>query len=175
MSPAGPSGEDGPGAVLDRLDRRIVELLQVDGRASFASIAGELGVTEEEVSERIASLVSHRVIEVVAVTDPLQLGYPRQAMLGVITEGPSRPVGEQIARIEEVIYQARTEGDFDLMVEVVGTSDAHLLELVARIRRLPGVQRIHTFLYQELVKETYAYGVGADTALGEAGAPEGIR
>ena len=98
------------------------------------------------------------VIEIVAVTDPMQLGYPRMAMLGILTEGPAEPVGEMIARIEEVIYEARTSGGFDLLVELVGTNDAHLLELVTRIRQLPGVTHIDTFLYQELVKETYAYG-----------------
>ncbi|MBV9830159.1 MAG: Lrp/AsnC ligand binding domain-containing protein [Marmoricola sp.] len=95
------------------------------------------------------------------MTDPMQLGYPRMAMLGIVTDGPAAPVGEAIAGIEEVIYEARTTGGFDLIVELVGTSDAHLLELVTRIRQLPGVTHIDTFLYQELVKATYAYGAEA--------------
>ena len=147
---------------LDQLDRQIIEFLQDDGRVPFGTIAAALSLTEGAVHTRVSTMVAAGVIDIVAVTDPLQLGYPRQAMLGVITDGPARPVGQAIARIDEVIYQALTQGEFDGLAEVVGTSDAHLLELVTRIRRLPGVQRIHTFLYSELVKETYTYGAWAE-------------
>ena len=147
-------------ASLDLTDRRIIERLQADGRVPYAEIAQAIGIEEEDVRARAHRLSEAGVIDVVAVTDPLQLGYPRQAMLGVVVAGPSAPVGDLLAAIEEVIYLARTTGDFDLFAEVVGTSDVHLLELVTRIRRLPGVTRIHTFLYQELVKETYTYGTG---------------
>jgi Lrp/AsnC family transcriptional regulator for asnA, asnC and gidA len=147
-------------ASLDLTDRRLIERLQDDGRVPFAEIARAIGVDEAEIQARAERLREAGVIDVVAVTDPLRLGYPRQAMLGVVVEGPSAPVGDLLAEIEEVIYLARTTGGFDLFAEVVGTSDVHLLELVTRIRRLPGVTRIHTFLYQELVKETYTYGTG---------------
>ena len=159
MSPGGLRRSRTP-ASLDLTDRRIVERLQADGRVSFAAVAQELGLGEPEVEQRAERLREAGVIDVVAVTDPLQLGYPRQAMLGVVVDGPSEPVGDLLAAIDEVIYLASTTGGFDLFAEVVGTSDVHLLELVTRIRRLPGVTRIHTFLYQELVKETYTYGTG---------------
>jgi Lrp/AsnC family transcriptional regulator for asnA, asnC and gidA len=149
-----------PPASIDATDHRIIELLQLDGRAPYETVAATVGVSTEDVRERVEAMLDAGVIDIVAVTDPLQLGYARQAMLGIIASGPVQPIGAAMASIEEVIYQARTTGGFDLLAEVVGTSDAHLLELVTRIRRLPGVSRIHTFLYQELVKETYAYGVG---------------
>jgi Lrp/AsnC family transcriptional regulator, regulator for asnA, asnC and gidA len=149
---------------LDDVDRAIVEMLQLDGRVAFDSVAAAVGTDEDDVRTRVETLLAHGVVDIVAVTDPLQLGYPRQAMLGILVDGPSQQVGLEIAQIEEVIYQARTTGGFDLLVELVGTSDAHLLELVARIRRVPRVSRIHTFLYQELVKENYAYGTAEVTA-----------
>jgi Lrp/AsnC family transcriptional regulator for asnA, asnC and gidA len=160
VSPPAPSDDTGARPPLDLVDRRIVEQLQTDGRVPFAEVAAALGIDEDEVQRRAERLRAAGVIDVVAVTDPLQLGYPRQAMLGLVVDGPSKPVGDLLAAIEEVIYLFRTEGGFDLFAEVVGTSDAHLLELVTRIRHLPGVTRIHTFLYQELVKETYTYGTG---------------
>jgi Lrp/AsnC family transcriptional regulator, regulator for asnA, asnC and gidA len=146
---------------LDDTDRRIIEHLQRDGRASFTTIATDLGIDEGEVESRVEVLRSAGVISIVAVTDPLQLGYPRNAMLGIEVDGAVKPVAESLERIEEVVYLALTDGGFDLLAEVVGTSDAHLLELVTRIRPLPGVKRIHTFLYQELVKESYAYGTAS--------------
>jgi Lrp/AsnC family transcriptional regulator, regulator for asnA, asnC and gidA len=143
---------------LEPNDRRIIDHLQNDGRTPFSVIAEDLGIGEAAVASRVEELRSAGVFDIVAVTDPLQLGYPRNAMLGIEVDGDAKLVAESIELIEEVVYLALTEGGFDLMAEVVGTSDAHLLELVTRIRPIPGVRRIHTFLYQELVKETYAYG-----------------
>jgi Lrp/AsnC family transcriptional regulator for asnA, asnC and gidA len=81
-------------------------------------------------------------------------------MLGITVEGPIGHVVESLKAIEEVDYVVVTAGDFDVMVEVVGESDAHLLELVtSRIRPIPGVATIHTYLYLELVKQTYTWGV----------------
>jgi Lrp/AsnC family transcriptional regulator for asnA, asnC and gidA len=151
------SHEQSP-SLLDHTNRRIIEHLQHDGRVPCTTIAAELGVGPDEVESRVEELRSAGVIDVVAVTDPLQLGYPRNAMLGIEVDGAVKPVAAALERIEEIIYLALTEGGFDLLAEVVGTSDAHLLELVTRIRPIPGVRRIHTFLYLELVKETYAYG-----------------
>jgi Lrp/AsnC family transcriptional regulator for asnA, asnC and gidA len=100
------------------------------------------------------------VMQIVAVTDPLQLGFARQAMVGVIVEGDLKPVAEALAAVEEVDYVVITAGGFDILAEVVGQSDAHLLELVtSRIRPIPGVKSIHTFLYLELQKQTYSWGV----------------
>jgi Lrp/AsnC family transcriptional regulator for asnA, asnC and gidA len=84
-------------------------------------------------------------------------------MLGVIVEGELKPVAEAIAAISEVDYVVITAGGFDILAEVVGESDAHLLELVtSRIRPIPGVVTIHTFLYLELEKQTYTWGVHDD-------------
>src|SRR3954454_1054801 len=115
MSASALTDAPAPGAGLDAADRRIVGRLQEDGRMPFTAIAAELSLTEDEVRVRTERLITDGIIDVVAVTDPLQLGYPRQAMLGVITEGPARPVGQAIARIEEVIYQALTVGGFDIL------------------------------------------------------------
>ncbi len=158
MSAGALSDDSSTGTRFDDADRHIIERLQADGRVAFAALATDLGLREEDVTARVDALLGAGVIRIVAVTDPLQLGYHRQAMLGVVTDETARAVGEAISLIDEVIYLARTSGEFDLLAEVVGRSDVELLELVTRIRRLPGVQRIHTFLYQELVKETYEYG-----------------
>ena len=112
------------------------------------------------MQRRVAGLTERGVMQIVAVTDPLQLGFARQAMLGIKVTGTLKPVAEAIATIEEVVYLVITAGDFDLMVEVVGDSDAHLLELVtSRIRPIPGVATIHTYLSLQLEKQTYTWGV----------------
>jgi Lrp/AsnC family transcriptional regulator for asnA, asnC and gidA len=145
---------------IDAASKAIIEHLQQDGRRSYATIAESVGLTEEAVQHRVNQLVDAGVMQIVAVTDPLQLGFARQAMVGVIVEGDLKPVAEALAAVEEVDYVVITAGGFDILAEVVGRTDAHLLELVtSRIRPIPGVLTIHTFLYLELQKQTYTWGV----------------
>lgn len=147
---------------IDPISKSIIEMLQVDGRRDYASIASELGIDEEVVANRVEQLVTGGVIQITAVSDPLQLGFARQAMLGITVESPAqtKTVAESLAAISAVVYVVITAGGFDILCEVVGESDAHLLELVtARIRPVPGVANIHTFLYLELQKQTYTWGV----------------
>jgi Lrp/AsnC family transcriptional regulator, regulator for asnA, asnC and gidA len=165
----GQMGRDGDGALvsrrpvrnpLDPVSKAIVEMLQVDGRRPYASIAEELGISEESVLQRVTQLTESGVIQITAVSDPLQLGFARQAMLGINVESNLvKQVASALAGIPDVVYVVITAGGFDILVEVVGESDAHLLELVTAIRPIPGVTAIHTFLYLELEKQTYTWGV----------------
>jgi Lrp/AsnC family transcriptional regulator for asnA, asnC and gidA len=146
---------------IDQVSKRIIEMLQVDGRRSFAGIAEELNVDEESVAQRVEHLTDAGVIQITAVSDPLQLGFARQAMLGITVEkGQEKRVAAHLAEVQEIVYIVLTAGGFSILAEVVGTSDAHLLELVTSvIKPTPGVLTIHTFLYQELQKQTYTWGV----------------
>jgi Lrp/AsnC family transcriptional regulator for asnA, asnC and gidA len=99
-------------------------------------------------------------MQIVAVTDPLQLGFARQAMIGIHASGDIEPVAEQLAQMVEVDYVIVTAGSFDVLVEVVCESDDHLLELLSkRIREIPGVQSTESFVYLKLHKQTYSWGV----------------
>jgi Lrp/AsnC family transcriptional regulator, regulator for asnA, asnC and gidA len=96
----------------------------------------------------------------VAVTDPLQLGFARQAMVGLRVEGPLEPVADAVAALQEVDYVVVTAGSFDLLVEVVCESDAHLLDVLStQVRTIPGVVATETFMYLQLRKQTYSWGV----------------
>jgi Lrp/AsnC family transcriptional regulator for asnA, asnC and gidA len=149
--------------VIDSASKAIIEQLQQDGRRDYAVIGASLGLSELAVRQRVEQLTDAGVMQIVAVTDPLQLGFARQAMVGVIVDGELKAVAEALAAIEEVDYVVITAGGFDILAEVVGRSDAHLLELVtSRIRPIPGVVSIHTFLYLELQKQTYTWGVHDD-------------
>jgi Lrp/AsnC family transcriptional regulator for asnA, asnC and gidA len=149
-----------PRMIIDAASKAIIELLQQDGRRSYEDIGAAVGLSGTAVRHRVSQLIDAGVMQIVAVTDPLQLGFARQAMVGVIVEGELKPVAEALAAIEEVDYVVITAGGFDILAEVVGQSDAHLLELVtSRIRPIPGVVSIHTFLYLELQKQTYSWGV----------------
>ena len=146
---------------IDPVSKSIIEMLQVDGRRSFESIAEALGIAEAAVSRRVAQLSDAGVIQITAVSDPLQLGFARQAMIGITVAGTDvKAVAEALGDIPEVVYVVITAGGFDILAEVVGVSDAHLLELVtAQIKPITGIAAVHTFLYLELQKQTYTWGV----------------
>jgi Lrp/AsnC family transcriptional regulator for asnA, asnC and gidA len=144
--------------VLDDVSRAIIEQLQADGRRPYARIATAVGLSEAAVRQRVQRLLDAGVMQIVAVTDPLQVGFSRQAMVGVRTSGDPRTVADALADLVEVDYVVIVAGAVDLLVEVVCEDDDQLLETVARIRGIDGVESTETHLYLGLRKQTYAWG-----------------
>jgi Lrp/AsnC family transcriptional regulator for asnA, asnC and gidA len=154
-----PTRTNGLAAPLDDLSKRIVELLQEDGRRPFVTIAREVGLSEAAVRQRVQKLIDADVMQIVAVTDPLQVGFTRQAMVGVRVSGDVAPVADALSALPEVSYVVTTAGGFDLLVEVVCEDDVHLLDVVMRqIRGLPEVATTETFVYLKLNKQQYRWG-----------------
>jgi Lrp/AsnC family transcriptional regulator, regulator for asnA, asnC and gidA len=150
---------DGPAPALDDVSKAIVEQLQEDGRRPYATIGRAVGLSEAAVRQRVQRLLESGVMQIVAVTDPLRLGFARQALIGVRADGDLRLVAEKIAGIPEVDYVVICAGSFDLLAEVVCTDDEHLLTLISEgIRAVPGVRSTETFVYLRLEKQTYAWG-----------------
>ena len=144
---------------LDETSKQIIEQLQEDGRRPYAAIGKAVGLSEAAVRQRVQRLLDNGVMQIVAVTDPLQVGFTRQAMIGVTVDGEIEPVADELSAMAEVDYVVVTAGSFDLLVEVVCEDDDHLLELVSRqIRALPGVRATETFVYLKLRKQLYNWG-----------------
>jgi Lrp/AsnC family transcriptional regulator, regulator for asnA, asnC and gidA len=155
------TAQPGPnGLHLDDVAKAIIEQLQADGRRSYAAIGKAVGLSEAAVRQRVQRLIDSGVMQVVAVTDPLQLGFARQAMIGVRASGPLEPIADALAELPEVDYVVVTAGSFDLLVEVVCEDDDTLLSLISTgIRSVPGVESTETFMYLQLRKQTYSWGV----------------
>ncbi len=116
-----------PPTQLDDVSLAIIEQLQQDGRRSYAAIGKVVGLSEAAVRQRVQRLVESGVMQIVAaVTDPLQLGFARAAMLGIRVSGPTAPVADALVEMDEVIYVVVTAGSIDIVAEVV-----------ARVRRGP--------------------------------------
>ncbi|MFV2019806.1 Lrp/AsnC family transcriptional regulator [Micromonospora sp. LOL_023] len=153
------SGGANPGHVLlDDVAKQIIEQLQEDGRRPYASIGKAVGLSEAAVRQRVQRLLDAGVMQIVAVTDPLQLGFPRQAMIGLRTSGDLEAVADRLAELDEVDYVVITAGSFDLLTEVVGRNDDHLLEILQRLRAVEGVVSTEAFVYLKLRKQTYTWG-----------------
>ena len=145
---------------LDDLDRRLLALLQADGRASYADLGEAVGLSPAGARLRVLRLQERGVLQIVAVTDPLALGYGQMAQIGIVVDADVRAVADAMAAIDEVIYVVLTAGSFDLLVEVVATDSDDLLAIVNdRIRAVPGVARAETFTYYGIHTHRFTWGV----------------
>ena len=157
-SGAGPSPRSS--TQLDSVSKEIIAQLQQDGRRSYSAIGKVVGLSEAAVRQRVQRLIESGVMQIVAVTDPMELGFARQAMIGIRIRGGLLEAADLIAKLDEVDYVVVTSGPYDLLVEAVCESDEHLLELLSsKIRVIPGVESTETFMYLRLVKQTYSWGV----------------
>jgi Lrp/AsnC family transcriptional regulator for asnA, asnC and gidA len=144
---------------LDEVSKRIIEQLQEDGRRPYAAIGKAVGLSEAAVRQRVQRLIDSGVMQIVAVTDPLQVGFSRQAMIGVRAEGDLQVVADRLADLAEVDYVVITAGSFDILVEAVCENDDALLDLVSsKIRNIAGVRTTETFVYLKLRKQLYNWG-----------------
>ncbi len=144
---------------IDEADRAIIEALQRDGRRSYGSIAESVGLSEAAVRRRVQRLRDLDVMQIVAVTDPLKLGFAREALVGIRVHGDVRIVADKLAAIDECNYVVMCAGSFDILAELVASSDDALVHLLNdSVRSIAGVTEVETFLYLKLTKQTFTWG-----------------
>jgi Lrp/AsnC family transcriptional regulator for asnA, asnC and gidA len=152
---------DKPPVALDDIDKAIIRELQLDGRTPYAKLGPAVGLSQAAVRQRVQRLIENGVMQVVAVTDPLMLGFNLEAMIGVEVDGDLRAVASKLAEVDNVDYVVVTTGRFDLVVEVVCRDHEELLHIINDvIRAVPGVRATETFTYLHLEKQTYSWGTG---------------
>ena len=145
--------------ILDEIDKAIIRELQLDGRSAYAKLGPAVGLSQAAVRQRVQRLIESGVMQVVAVTDPIMVGFSLQAMIGVRAEGDLRLIAEKLSAVPEVAYVVITSGGFDLLAEVVCEGTEELLSLLNDvIRSTPGVTTADAFTYLHLQKQTYSWG-----------------
>lgn len=150
--------ETGTNGTVDSVAKAIIEQLQEDGRRSYASIGKAVGLSEAAVRQRVQKLTDSGVMQIVAVTDPMQLGFSRQAMLGIKVGTDVLEVSDRVAALPQVDYCLVSAGSFDILAEIVCENDHDLLRLVNEIRNIEGVNSTETFMYLSLRKQEYNWG-----------------
>jgi len=144
--------------VLDAVSRHIIDQLQQDGRRSYAAIGKAVGLSEAAVRQRVQRLIELGAMQIVAVTDPMSLGFRRQTMIGIRCNGDLERIADLLADMDAIDYVVITAGSFDLLIEVVCEDDDQLLAILGDVRSLPGVTTTETFVYLKLRKQTYNWG-----------------
>jgi Lrp/AsnC family transcriptional regulator for asnA, asnC and gidA len=146
-------------SALDDVSKLIIEQLQDDGRKSYSEIGKVVGLSEAAVRQRVQKLTERGVMQIVAVTDPVQLGFYTQAMVGIKCSGDTTETAEALGKMAEVDYVVITAGSFDILVEIVCEDDDSLIKIInSKIRRLAGVTSTETFVYLKLAKQFYNWG-----------------
>ncbi|HEY7144311.1 MAG TPA: Lrp/AsnC family transcriptional regulator [Streptosporangiaceae bacterium] len=140
------------------MSKHIIEQLQADGRRSYAAIGKAVGLSEAAVRQRVQRLLEAGAMQIVAVTDPMTVGFRRQAMIGIRCRDDLEQVADQLAALDEIDYVVITAGSFDLLAEVVCEDDDQLLEILSRVRALASVTSTETLVYLKLRKQTYSWG-----------------
>jgi Lrp/AsnC family transcriptional regulator for asnA, asnC and gidA len=142
---------------LDETDQYIIRALQTDGRVPFSQIAEKLNVSPGMIRLRYNRLLEMGLLRIVAITDPLRLGYTTMAMIGIRTEGDKMlEVADKIAALDEVIYLIVVSGRFDMMAEVVCRDHADLLRFLSeKLYTINGVRETESLMHLKIVKEIY--------------------
>ena len=143
----------------DPLNRSIINMLQEDGRLPYATIAQALGVSEGTVRNRVTRMIESKVLRIMAVADPLALGYTGYAMLGVKFTAGTDPdvIGGSFRRLPEVTYVLLVAGRHDLLVEVICETQAQLRDFIVKhCYRNPSVASVEAMMslttYKNLLK-----------------------
>ena len=147
------------GHSLDDISLEIIRQLQRDGRRPYTTIAKAVGLSEAAVRQRVQRLLDAGVMQIVAVTDPLQVGRHRQAMVGIRADGDVRELATKLAASDEIDYVVICSGTYDILVELTARDDEHLLDVInTQIRSIPGIRSTEMFVYLRLEKQTYTWG-----------------
>jgi Lrp/AsnC family transcriptional regulator for asnA, asnC and gidA len=152
----------GPSRRIDDLDRRIIKMLQANGRLSNTEVARALDVTETTVRKRVAHLIDEKLLTIVAVPSPEAVGTTLSAILGVSVDLPAmQAVAETIKTYPEVRYVGLATGRFEILVEAFFVDQEHLLDFVSkRLGALPGVTNLETSIILKVVKFSYEWEIG---------------
>jgi Lrp/AsnC family leucine-responsive transcriptional regulator len=144
--------------ILDRIDRRILNSLQADGRQSVSRLAREVHLSTSPCGDRVRRLEDDGFIQgYTAIIDHRLLGARLLAFIGVRVDRTDARTFQQfsdmLATFAEVIECHMVAGDFDYFLKVrVADIGAYRQFLDERLERLPGVTQTHTFLAMKEVK-----------------------
>lgn len=144
---------------VDATDIKLLERLAANGRATFAEMAEAAGMSHAATRERVLALMAAGVVTVQTIVSPGVLGVKGYAGLMVDVDGPAAPVADRIAAITDVTLVALVLGRFAVLAEASYRDEAHLAELLDRVRSVEGVRLVEAFVYLVEVKESMTAGL----------------
>jgi Lrp/AsnC family transcriptional regulator, regulator for asnA, asnC and gidA len=149
-------GNGYPGG-LDDIDLKVIDAFRKDGRVAFTQIAEQLGVSPGMIRQRYNRLVDQGFLKIVAITNPVRMGFRTMAMIGIRAEGSKLlEVAEKVSQLDEVIYMIISSGRFDIFAEVICRDHEELLRFITeKLSTIDGVRESESFMHLKIVKEVY--------------------
>ncbi len=149
---------------LDPTDCRMINLLQKDGRMPIVTLAKKLKISETTARSRLKRLIDNDIINIVAVSNPLKLGFEIIGRLKLTIDLKKKNhVMEELKKIDSLNYIALTTGGSDIDIEFVASSLSEFKNLIfEKICHIDGVNEPQTSLIIEIVKDTWDYGTAWD-------------
>lgn len=147
--------------ILDEIDRRVIKILQADGRRPNTEIARELRVSETTIRKRVSQLVSRGLINIVAVPTPRAVGMNLSAIIGISVTLPKlREISEELKRQKETRYVGVSTGRYDIIVEAFFFDQQHFLEFISsKLSRMDGITGLETSMILDVVKFSYEWEI----------------
>ena len=145
---------------IDRLDLRILELLQHDAHASNARMAESVHLSPSQVSRRIQQLEACGLIgSYVALVNPTTARLDVMAYASVSLERhgeqPSETFHERVREMPEVLECFAVTGEADYLLRIVAPNLAALSEfMLHRLLRIPGVRSVKSNVVLQEIKRT---------------------
>ncbi len=149
---------------LDHIDRGMIRLLQKDGRMPIVALAKALEISETTARTRLKRLIKGDIINVVAVSNPIKLGFEITGNLKLNIDLKKKDtILGKLKAIDQLNYVALTTGGMDIDVEFIARSLEEFKSLIfENIYRIDGVNSSQTSLIVEIVKDTWDFGTGWD-------------
>jgi Lrp/AsnC family transcriptional regulator for asnA, asnC and gidA len=143
----------------DHVDRRIITLLQEDGRMPNSEIARRLGLAEATVRKRLNRMTSEGVIRIIAVPSPETVGLTQSAIISVACElSKVDEIAEALEALPETRYLGYAAGGYDLIMECFFYSHEHLLDFIRhRVATISGIQKTETSIILKVRKFSYEW------------------
>ncbi len=127
---------------------------------AYGRLGERVGLSEAAARQRVQRLLARGVMQIVAVTDPIQLASKSMALVGIKARGDSRRIAKALGALPESIYVVATAGPYDVIAEIVCEDHAHLLRVTNdKIRRLRGVADVVILMYLGTYKHVFNYAV----------------
>lgn len=144
---------------LTKLDGHIIKLLSEDSRMPALRIAELLDEPESTVRGRINRLVEAKVIEFVAQTNPIEMGFSTWVMIGLkVALSRLKEIVAELQAFDEVYFVAMTTGGYDVMFNAVfEDSDALHRFIIEKLGTIDGIKDTNTFHYLAVPKRKIAF------------------
>ncbi|WP_326597789.1 Lrp/AsnC family transcriptional regulator [Streptomyces sp. NBC_01803] len=140
---------------VDPVDMALLEEMRRDGRATYETLGRLLGLSRAAARTRLRRLLDSGLVRIVGVVHPSVFGLTAYAHAAIAVDGPVGPVAERVVALDTAPFVSAVTGRWALVAELRCPDRAALAEDIRRIAALPGVRRVDTTVYTEILKDAY--------------------